>query len=71
MYAPIQLLYGDYYCHSTINEHKKAIEFYLEGARHMGQNAEPYVKLGLCHEKLREFDDAIRFFGKALRREKN
>lgn len=70
MYAEIKMLFGDRMASPAHNDYNKAIEFYLEAAEHLPTSADVFIKLGLCYEKLREFDDAIKYFKKALRRDK-
>jgi tetratricopeptide (TPR) repeat protein len=64
----IQLLLGDReYCGKKYNE---ALEHYAAASEVNPYSVEVMIKMGLCYEKMREFDDAIRCFKKGLRRDK-
>lgn len=64
-------LLGDIAYHDTNMNYESAKEFYLAALKCKPNSADLYVKVGKCHEKLREFDDAIVVLKKALKRDKS
>ena len=65
-----QELLGDLeQCDKVLN-FQKALEFYREASRLKPNKIEVYIKIGKTDERLRDYEDAISNYKKALRRNK-
>lgn len=63
-------LLGDIAYHDENMDYVQAKDYYISALEAKPNSADLYVKVGKCHEKLREFDDAIAMLKKALKRDK-
>ena len=64
-------LLGDIENLDSIKNYPEAIKLYIKSAKKKPDVAHIYIKLGKTHEKMREFDEAITYIKKALRRDKD
>lgn len=62
-------LLGDIENLESIKNYEEAIKFYVKSAQKKPQQTHIYIKLAKTHEKLREFDEAINYVKKVLRRD--
>jgi len=70
MRAEIYMLHGDLKFSNTHKEYNDALTFYKRANQMMNDRPESFIKLGACHEKLREFDEAEICYKKALKKDK-
>lgn len=71
MRADCYELLGDIEYSEKNKKYTKAVEYYHKSNDLKANNINIYIKLGKALEKLRDFDEAIAFLKKALRRDKN
>ena len=70
MRAEIYMLHGDLKFSNTHKEYNDALTFYKRANQMMNDRPDSFIKLGICHEKLREFDEAEICYKKALKKDK-
>ena len=69
MKAECYELQGDIECGDSIKNYEEGLKWYVKSATKKPDRTIIYIKLGKAHEKLREFDEAITYIKKALRRD--
>ena len=66
----VQVLLGEIKFSAKKRLYPEALNHFAQASEIDPYSVEVMIKMGLCYEKMREFDDAIRCYKKGLRRDK-
>jgi tetratricopeptide (TPR) repeat protein len=69
MNAEVNMLLGDRLFSNQFKDYKGALEHYKRASMLIPSSSKVYTKLGQVYEKTREFDHAIEYYKKAIRRD--